>query len=49
MSAVEQRHRLPFDPVEEAAKQWATQWGRGASDACGDLAHAGASAAHYRA
>ena len=26
MSAVE-RHRLPFDPIEEAAKQWATQWG----------------------
>jgi len=25
MSTVE-RHRLPFDPVEEAAKQWATQW-----------------------
>jgi DNA-binding MarR family transcriptional regulator len=26
MSRVE-RQRLPFDPVEEAAKQWATQWG----------------------
>src|SRR3954463_3451566 len=26
MTTVE-RHRLPFDPVEEAAKQWATQWG----------------------
>ena len=26
MTAVE-RHRLPFDPIEEAAKQWATQWG----------------------
>ena len=26
MSAME-RHRLPFDPVEEAAKQCATQWG----------------------
>ena len=26
MSTVE-RHRLPFDPIEEAAKQWATQWG----------------------
>ena len=26
MSTVE-RHLLPFDPVEEAAKQWATQWG----------------------
>ena len=26
MSTVE-RHRLPFDPVEEAAKQWATLWG----------------------
>ena len=25
MGTVE-RHRLPFDPVEEAAKQWATQW-----------------------
>ena len=22
-----ERHRLPFDPIEEAAKQWATQWG----------------------
>jgi DNA-binding MarR family transcriptional regulator len=26
MSPVE-RQRLPFDPIEEAAKQWATQWG----------------------
>src|SRR3954468_5157339 len=26
MTTVE-RHRLPFDPIEEAAKQWATQWG----------------------
>jgi len=26
MSTVE-RHRLPFDPIEEAAKQWATLWG----------------------
>jgi DNA-binding MarR family transcriptional regulator len=26
MSPVERR-RLPFDPIEEAAKQWATQWG----------------------
>jgi DNA-binding MarR family transcriptional regulator len=25
MSPVE-RQRLPFDPIEEAAKQWATQW-----------------------
>ena len=24
MTAVERR--LPFDPIEEAAKQWATQW-----------------------
>ena len=22
-----ERRRLPFDPIEEAAKQWATQWG----------------------
>jgi DNA-binding MarR family transcriptional regulator len=26
MSPVE-RQRLPFDPIEEAGKQWATQWG----------------------
>ena len=22
-----ERHRLPFDPIEEAARQWATHWG----------------------
>ncbi len=27
MSAVE-RHRLLFDSIEEAAKQWATHWGQ---------------------
>ena len=25
MSAVE-RTRLPFDPIEEAARQWSSQW-----------------------
>ena len=26
MTAAE-RHRLPFDPIDEAAKQWASHWG----------------------
>jgi DNA-binding MarR family transcriptional regulator len=24
---VPERHRLPFDPIDEAAKQWASHWG----------------------
>ena len=27
MMTTAERHRLPFDPIEEAARQWSTHWG----------------------
>ena len=35
---------LPFDPIDEAARQWATHWERRPADARGDLADAGPAA-----